>query len=695
MAHTSVDKVGAARAAGRQLARFVRLVHRTSTVIAEPDGIIERLRHDHPCIVALWHGQFMMASMHRPDVPVAAMVARHGDAEFIGSTMEALGVELVRGAGAGDRKKDRGGARALRGALKCLNEGKSFVMTADVPPGPARRCGEGIITLAQLSGRPIVPLAVATSRFLPLDTWSRLTINLPFSKIAFVYGDPIFVPRDATAETLEELRLSVERNLNEVTRRAYALTGGDPKRATPRSADPTIAPPGPGLVLRTYRGLTRALSPVAPAVLSYRARRGKEDVARQPERLGHASVKRPSGTLAWLHAASVGELNAILPLIAALRAARPELNILVTSGTVTSAEIASRRLGPRATHQYAPIDTPQAIGRFLAHWRPDLAIFTESEIWPNLIVETSERNIPLALVNARMSARSGGRWRRRRRLAKQLFGRFAVVLAQNGALARQFAYLGAPRTINAGNLKIDAPPPPVADAELQRLKGLIGSRPILVAASTHEGEEEIVAQAHILARDKLPDLLTIIAPRHPERGAELYDKLRSLGLSVAMRSKGVDPTQDIDIYLADTIGELGIFYSLGTCVFLGGSLVERGGQNPIEAIRLNCAVFSGPSRHNFADIYRGLETAGAVVQVRDAAELAAAAQLILNDPSARERMQRGAEIALQHMGGALTTTLAALLPLLPQAPRPPSPSQDDPGVFDKIDHVQELRRAVS
>ena len=685
--------------AGRQLARFVRLVYRTSEVIAEPAGVIERLRSDHPCIVGLWHGQFMMASMHRPDVPVAAMVARHGDAEFIGSTMEHLGVELVRGAGAGGRKKDRGGASALRAALQCLADGKSFVMTADVPPGPARRCGDGIITLARMSGRPIVPMAVSSSRFRSLDTWSRLTINLPFSKIAYVYGEPIFVPREANAQQLEAIRVTFEAELNRVTRRAYELTGADLARATPRSADPTIPPAKLGATLRSYRGLTGVLSPLAPSALARRAARGKEDPERQSERLGRPATARPSGPLAWVHAASVGELFAVLPLIDRISRARQDVTILVTTGTVTSANIAAGRLGPRALHQFAPIDTPQAVRGFLDHWQPDLAIFTESEVWPNLIMATSERGVPLTLVNARMSPRSFNRWRWQRGIAKQLFGRFDLVLAQNSGWARQFAFLGAPRTIAAGNLKIDAPAPPVDAAELARLRALIGLRPIWIAASTHEGEERIIAEAHGLMRVRLPDLLTIIAPRHPQRGPQLAAEIESAGLRVALRSAQQDPLPATDLYLADTIGELGLFYSLGRAVLLGGSLVPHGGQNPIEAIRLGCAVMSGPSRHNFADIYGGLDAAGAVVGVTGATDLAESATRLITDEAARAAASRAGEAALVGMCGALETTVAALLPLLPGAPvtaAAPLPPVADAATDASVETSgQGLRRAVS
>ncbi len=286
--------------------------------------------------------------------------------------------------------KDRGGAYALRQAVRALKDGYSLVMTADVPPGPARRAGIGIVMIARLSGRPIVPCAAATSRFRALNTWSRMTINLPGSKLAYVAGDPIWVPHDAGEAELEFARVQVERALNAATARAYEIVGADLKRVTPPNlGDPTSPPADPDFRLKVYRTGMSLLRPVAPLILKMRERSGKEDARRRGERLGQANVARPNGVLCWFHAASVGETNAVLPVIEALGAARPDLNFLLTTGTVTSAGLAERRLGPRAVHQYVPLDAPEYAARFLQHWQPDLAVFTESEIWPSLILETA------------------------------------------------------------------------------------------------------------------------------------------------------------------------------------------------------------------------------------------------------------------------------------------------------------------
>jgi 3-deoxy-D-manno-octulosonic-acid transferase len=656
------------RIAGSALAGMISLVRRTSRIIYEPEDALARLATDHPLIVATWHGQFMMTAGFRPspETKVAAMVARHGDAELIGAAMAKFGVELIRGAGAGGRKKDRGGAYALRQAVRYLKDGYSIVMTADVPPGPARRAGIGIVMMARLSGRPIVPCAAATSRFRALNTWSRMTINLPGSKLAYVAGDPIWVSPDAGEAELEFARQQLERALNAVTARAYEIVGADVKRATPPNLEDPAAPPAdPDFRLKAYRTAMSLLRPVAPLILKIRQRSGKEDGRRRGERLGQANIARPSGVLCWVHAASVGETNAVLPVIEALSNVRPDLNFLLTTGTVTSAGLAERRLGPNAVHQYVPLDAPEYAARFLAHWEPDLAVFTESEIWPSLILETAACNIPIALVNGRLSHRSRRRWQRNKSTAVPLFGRFSVVLAQNERLALGFSALGARNVLSVGNLKIDAPPPPVDLNELERLKAALGGRPVFTAASTHEGEEEPIAAAHRALTRNFENLCTIIAPRHPERGTALAEMLKNLGFTVAQRSLGAVPGPRTDIYIADTIGELGTLYALSPLAFIGGSLIDRGGQNPIEAVRHGVAVLTGPHWQNFRDAYRTLLRHDGVIEVRSGADIAAAVTKLLDNPAELQRMRSGATQALTTLSGALDKTVAALLRYLP------------------------------
>ncbi len=653
--------------AGRSLARFIKLVYRTATVVTDPPNALEVLAAGHPLILASWHGGFMMLPFLRPaGVPVKVVVARHGDGEIVGAAMGQFGVELIRGSGAGARKKDTGGAHVLRDAVRALKGGASLVTTADVPPGPARRAGPGIIAMARLSGRPIVPAAAATSRYKAFDTWSRMTVNLPFSKLAYAVGRPIFVPPDADEATLEARRQELEAALNAVIARAYELAGADPARATPPSETPGSPPAEPRMLLKSYRLGTNLLRPAMPLLLAMRERQGKEDGRRRAERYGEASAARPEGPLVWFHAASIGETNAILPVMDRLAAARPLANFLLTTGTITSASLAGRRLGQRAIHQYAPLDTPKYARAFLDHWRPDLAVFAESEIWPNLILETSARGIPLALANGRISSRSFSRWRRHLGMSRPLFNRFDVVLAQSEPLARRFGQIGARNVVMAGNLKIDAPAPEANEKELARLREALGGRPVMTAASTHEGEERIVAEAHRRLAREIEGLCTIVAPRHPERGTGVAEALKGLGLSVCQRSLGALPNARTDIYIADTVGELGTLYALSPVAFIGGSLVEKGGQNPIEAIRHGCAVMTGPHWTNFQDCYRALLRHHGAVEVRSAEELAATAARLLRDEAELARMREGAEAALASLSGALDRTVAALLAYLPE-----------------------------
>ncbi len=655
------------RLVGRSIAGYMRFVYRTSRVIIEPADAETRIYATHPFILSMWHGQFlMMPLLHTGRARVAAIVARHGDAVALDEILTRFNISLVHGSGAGARQKDRGGVYALRTATKILKDGATFSMTADVPGGQARRAGPGIVTLARFSERPIMPFAVASSRFIALKTWSRMTINLPFSKLAYVIGEPIWVPPDADAATLERYRLEVEAALNAVTRRAYELAGGNLARATPPgAASPGDAPPPIGLRLKAYRAATSLLKPLASPLLKLREGQGKEDPHRKGERFGKTTAPRPAGPLVWVHAASVGETNAVLPLIERLGKERPDLGFVLTTGTVTSAALAGRRLGPKAVHQYVPLDVADFAGRFLDHWRPDLAVFTESEIWPNLILETARRRIPLALVNARMSGRSVRNWKRSGDLARQLFSRFDLVLAQNERLALSFTGLGVRKSIAAGNLKIDAPPPPVDMVEFDRLRAELAGRPVMVAASTHEGEEEIVAVAHRrLARD-IPGICTIIAPRHPERGTGIAEMVKGHGFSVAQRSAGELPGPRTDIYIADTIGELGTLYALTPVAFIGGSLVEHGGQNPIEAIGHGAAVLTGPHRRNFRDAYRALIRHGGAKEVKTADELAEAAKVLISNEAELARMRTGAATALQSLSGALERTAVSLLSLLP------------------------------
>jgi 3-deoxy-D-manno-octulosonic-acid transferase len=416
------------------------------------------------------------------------------------------------------------------------------------------------------------------------------------------------------------------------------------------------------LALAGYRIAGLALQPVVPLALAARARRGKEDMTRTGERYGLTTLTRPEGRLIWVHAASVGETNAILPLIS--RLTESGFRVVFTSTTVTSAQIAAQRLPAGALHQFGPLDVATYVDRFLAHWRPELAIFVESEIWPTIISRLANRKIPLAVVNGRLSERSFRGWKRFAVVARALFSRISLVLAQSDEDGARFAELGTARVSVTGNLKFDTPPLAAEDGEVERLRSAIGQRPVWIAASTHEGEEEIVGDAHRRLRERHPNLLTIIAPRHPERGTAIRDMLAARRLTVAQRSRGEPLVREIDIYLADTLGELGLFYRAAPIAFLGGSLVPHGGQNPIEPTRLDASVLHGPHVHNFAAVYDRLDAAVPVAPISDAATLAAAVGGLLADPRLRAARAAAAIAALAPLSGALDATMQALRPYL-------------------------------
>ena len=355
------------------------------------------------------------------------------------------------------------------------------------------------------------------------------------------------------------------------------------------------------LSLTLYRAATTALEPLAPLLLERRAKAGKEDRARLNERLGRPTKPRPAGPLVWLHGASVGESLSILPLVERLRAERPDVAVLVTSGTVTSAELLARRLPAGAVHQYLPVDTPGGARRFLDHWRPDLAVFVESELWPNLLLAAKARGVTLALVSAKLSDKSYKRWQARPFAAGRLLGGFDLILAQDGRAAERLTSLGG-MVGGEADLKFGAAPLPADKTVLADLRARLGDRPLLLAASTHPGEDEIVLAAW---RALSPRPRLVIAPRHVERGPAILEIARPTGASAALLS--AEPEATADIIVADTLGELGLWYRLADLALVAGSLVPGiGGHNPLEPARLDCPIVSGPHVENWLTAYADL-----------------------------------------------------------------------------------------
>ena len=417
-----------------------------------------------------------------------------------------------------------------------------------------------------------------------------------------------------------------------------------------------------------YRGLSGLAAPAIHCWLVRRRGQGKEDATRFPERLGHASLARPSGRLAWAHAASVGESLAVLPLAEHL--CEKGLRVLITSGTVTSAQLLEKRLGESMMHQYVPVDRPAAVKRFLDHWRPDVAIWVESELWPNLVLATANRHIPMVMVNAHMSERSAKRWRHMPRLIAPLLSAFDACLAQSEEDANRLRTLGAATVKLAGNTKFDAPPLPSSDRALAGLRQETVGRPHWLMASSHPGDENAAAKAHIALANDFPRLLTLVAPRHPERSKAIVAMLRGRGLQVAKRSTGDHITPDTEIYVADTLGEMGLLYRASTIVFVAGSLANHGGHNPVEPALLGNALLAGPDMRNFDDACHVLESADALTRIKSSDDLADALTPLLRDAALTQKRAEAANAAARALSGASDQALTEIMQLLDDVVEP-------------------------
>ncbi|MBI2261089.1 MAG: 3-deoxy-D-manno-octulosonic acid transferase [Caulobacterales bacterium] len=421
--------------------------------------------------------------------------------------------------------------------------------------------------------------------------------------------------------------------------------------------------------LIAYRSVTRLIEPLAPRLLDARAKQGKEDPTRVDERLGLASAARPAGDLVWLHGVSVGETLSLLPVVERLRDRRPDLTVLVTSGTLTSATLLAKRLPAGVLHQFAPIDTPGAVGAFLDHWRPRAAVFVESELWPNLILEARRREVKLVLASARITEKTVDGWRRFPGAAREILSAFDRVLPQDEASAARLESLGA-RIDGHVNLKLAGAAPPHDPGAFTRLSAAIGDRPVVVAASTHDGEEIALVRAF----DKLADrLCLILVPRHPERSAAIAAALTRDGYRFALRSNGREPDRDTDLYLADTLGEMGLFLRLADVVVMGGSFsaaLEKppvGGHNPLEPARLGKPAVTGPDMSNWAAVADALIQAGGLAVVEAPWDLSSVvAPLLADDKAAKAMGERGRRAAAE-AGSGLDRLWDNLTPLLPPA----------------------------
>lgn len=414
--------------------------------------------------------------------------------------------------------------------------------------------------------------------------------------------------------------------------------------------------------LTGYRWSGAVVYPLLGPYLAYRAAKGKEERERRNERYGRSQVTRPEGPLVWFHAASVGETAAVIPLIEEV--VSRNITVVLTTGTVTSANISAQRLGAKVIHQYVPLDLKPAVSNFLDHWKPDLAIISESEIWPMTILELGARRMPQILVNGRMSDKSFESWSKHPNLAEALFENLSHVVAQSKTDAERFAALGAGPVSVSGNLKVDTKAPPFDERILKYYFKQTRGRPTWASISTFDGEEKIAAHAHHRIKTRHPNVLSIIVPRHVDRSDDIEKMLKSYKLKVARRSRQEPITPDTDVFLGDTTGEMGLYLRLASIVFVGKSLTGQGGQNPLEPAMLKCAVLSGSNVQNFRDTYKALLKRGAARIVADGKMLSDCVAYLMSDDDMRNAMIEAGLLTVQDMRGSLVKTVRDLEPYL-------------------------------
>lgn len=413
------------------------------------------------------------------------------------------------------------------------------------------------------------------------------------------------------------------------------------------------------LVLAAARALLTVLAPLWRRLLRRRLARGKETAVSIAQKLVHDPAPRPSGPLVWGHAVGVGEAQALVGLFAALGERLPSHHFLVTSSARTSGQALAHGLPPRCLHQFAPIDTPAAVARFLGHWRPSLAVWCEMDLWPLLVAETARRGVPMALVNARVEPSSLRARLRLRPFYAAVLRRYDTLWAQNEDSARALVALGAPaaRVRISATVKTLARPLPCDEAELGLWRAHVSHRPVWLGASTHPGEEALLLAAHEGLRRTHPQALLILAPRLPARGAEVA----GLAAGAATQRRGAGQTVDdaTAVYVADTIGEMGLWYRLAPVAFVGGSVAPVGGHNPFEPLALGCAVLHGPRVHHFAESYQALDAQGLARRADDPAAIEAAVAAAWK--TGREaNAERWARSPLRHEALALVQALQRL-----------------------------------
>ena len=356
-----------------------------------------------------------------------------------------------------------------------------------------------------------------------------------------------------------------------------------------------------------YRILINLIILVSPLIVLIRLIKNKEDKTRFKEKFCFFTKKRGNGNLIWFHGSSVGEILSVIPLIEKLEKNKTINKILITSSTLSSSKILSKFKLKKTIHQFFPIDSNGLTKKFLNYWKPSIAIFIESEIWPNMLVNIKKNSVPLVLLNARITKKSYNKWRMIPSTANMIFKNFDICLSQNKETKKYLKYLGAKKIKFIGNLKFSESKSQKNNNFDNKLTKIFKSKKIWCAASTHDNEEKICALAHKNLKNKYKDILTIIIPRHIQRADSIIKEIEYLDLNIQKRSQNSNINKNTDIYLVDTYGETKSFYKICNTVFLGGSHINRGGQNPLEPARFGCKILHGPYVQNFTEVYKLLE----------------------------------------------------------------------------------------
>lgn len=595
-------------------------------------------------IFVTWHGRALMLPFFWSNIrKMKALVSPHADGRIISILLKYYHILTIKGS------SDRQAASAALDIINELNQGTVVALISDGPRGPRMRLNKSVIYFAQKTGKPIMGFVYSAENAKVMKkSWDAMLLPKLGQK-GVIYGTkPMFVPADADENEKEALRRQFEEELNALTLAADEKCGigkilpEDTKRKKRycHKGKSTIAG---ALFVKIYKILMSLLFPLLYITyIRQRRKKGKEHALRFKERLGVYTHPRPEGKLVWMHGASVGEAISMLPLIDKMLEEDDKLSIMVTTGTLTSAEIMERRLPKRAFHQFIPFDVPKFAKRLLEHYKPDVAMWFESELWPSLLSETNRHHVPLILINGRISDNSFALWKRFKFAAQEILNYFALCLGQSEQDKNRLILLGAQKVECFGNIKYAGMPLPVDERKLAQIEEKIGDRKVFLISSTHHNEEEQLMAHFDFLLKVVPHLLIIVVPRHPNRGMEVSEMFRRNGYKTAQRSKAESIEQDTVVYVADTIGEMGLWYKIAPVTFVGGSLIPHGGQNFMEPARDKNAVIVGPYMHNFVEMLERAQAEHAVWQVQGSYEVIEEAVQLFNDQKLLEQRQNDA-----------------------------------------------------